>query len=519
MANVTFSAVARTDVGRVREHNEDAFLLLDRASSSRAADGQVIQIDPVRGAALAVCDGLGGQAAGEVASAMAADVLAEHFAVAELDEATAPRIGAIMDAAVISANERIRQSAAEHRDRRGMATTVTAALVLHGRVYVSQVGDSRAYLLRKGTLTRLTRDQSVVGQLIDDGMDPAEAERLAARNIVLQAVGVEESLRVETRHWELRREDVLVLCSDGLTGMVVDDKITEIVETTGADLERVASQLIRAANEAGGRDNITVVLARFEGDGLPEPSRAMGAAASRLAGAPLTTGPVSSGGSSGGASTKSACMPWAALLALAAGVVLALSLWWPTQDGDDSAAVTPVVDAIDAGSAPDIPSSAIGSIAERARPATGRIAMTSTVEGLRARLVAADGTETEARLGASPTELELPAGTYTLVAREPGYVDVKRRVTVRATASAARVDLAPGPLPVAVVFLAAAGLALTLERTLDGAFSAERPVFVGPDGRSTGRELAPGSYRVRWAGGEKTFDVPLGGESLSVDLR
>jgi hypothetical protein len=161
-----------------------------------------------------------------------------------------------------------------------------------GRVFVSQVGDSRAYLLRKGYLNQLTKDQSLVGQLVEEGtLTEEEAEKIGAKNIVLQAVGNEETLRVDTKHWPLLRGDVLLLCSDGLSGMVKDPRMREILAAAGDDLRGAADKLIAEANQNGGRDNITVILARFEGEGLRAPLETDAAGQMETAGASFKAPP------------------------------------------------------------------------------------------------------------------------------------------------------------------------------------------------------------------------------------
>ncbi len=275
---VTATIVGMTDVGRVREHNEDNFLVLNRADGKRTASGETLRVD-LHAAVLAVCDGMGGAAAGEVASQMAADGLAGALGQVDFASATPDQVAAMMDKAVHTANDAIFAESRANIERKGMGTTVTAAVAVPGRMYISQVGDSRGYLLRKGKLVQLTKDQSLIGQLIEEGtLTEEEAEKLGGRNIVLQAVGVEENLRVDTKHWEVLRGDVFLLCSDGLSGMIKDEEMEEILNAAGDDLLAASEQLIKAANEAGGRDNITSVLIGFEGEGLRPPMEAAGAA-------------------------------------------------------------------------------------------------------------------------------------------------------------------------------------------------------------------------------------------------
>lgn len=269
---VQAQVVGLTDVGRVREHNEDSFLVVDRAAGRAAGPGEVVESEVGSALLLMVCDGMGGAAAGEVASRMAAQRVSEVLSAADLVASTPDQVASLMDQAVQQANVEIFEKAKSTPEMKGMGTTLTAAVVTPGRLYVSQVGDSRAYLLRKGLLNQITKDQSLIGQLIEEGtLTEEEAEKLGGRNIVLQAVGVEDALRVDTKSWPVLRGDVLLLCSDGLSGMVKDARMREILTEAGPDLRAAADKLIAEANENGGRDNITVVLGRFDGEGLRAP--------------------------------------------------------------------------------------------------------------------------------------------------------------------------------------------------------------------------------------------------------
>ena len=273
-ANIRFVCVGKTDVGRVREHNEDNFLVVDLAADKRGTSGELLT-GPVgqRGLSLVVADGMGGAAAGEVASQMAVDMLHGEFKNADLGGTvrTEQNVIALLEGAINKANEAIFKKGQESKDHQGMGTTLTAAVVLGDSFYLSQVGDSRGYLLRKGKLVQMTRDQSLIGQLIEEGtLTEEQAEKLGGKNIILQALGVEESLKIDSKRYDVLRGDTLLLCSDGLSGMVPDPKIEEILAGE-ADLAKAAPKLIEAANAGGGKDNITCILARFEGEGLREP--------------------------------------------------------------------------------------------------------------------------------------------------------------------------------------------------------------------------------------------------------
>ena len=170
--------------------------------------------------------------------------------------------------AVEVANASIHSHAKAHPEVRGMGTTTTAAGVLNDHLYLTQVGDSRAYLIRGGQAHQITKDQSLMQRLVEAGeLTEEEAAQIERRNIILQVLGPDPKVKVDLTHQEVRRGDILVLCSDGLSGQVKKEEIAEIVSQT-PDLSAACDKLIALANERGGPDNITVVIARFDGDGL-----------------------------------------------------------------------------------------------------------------------------------------------------------------------------------------------------------------------------------------------------------
>lgn len=232
---------ARTDVGRVRSHNEDAVL----------ADPPLF----------VVADGLGGHEAGEVASQLAVETLRDH----------APRRpdANALARAVRAANREVIRAAREGIGRAGMGTTITAALVQGTHVTIAQVGDSRAYLLRSGTLTRITQDHSMVADMIRSGqLTEAESRVHPNRSVITRALGTDPNMVADTFEVDGTPGDRLLLCSDGLTGMLVDERIGQLL---GAhkDPATVARDLIDAANDEGGQDNISVIVVDLEGDGNP----------------------------------------------------------------------------------------------------------------------------------------------------------------------------------------------------------------------------------------------------------
>jgi protein phosphatase len=268
-----------TDVGRTREHNEDAFVVADLATAKptpmpAASSREQTFVPGDRGALFMVADGMGGAAAGEIASSMAVDAVLGEMRIRWVHGPAGGdpvAFAAALHSATQVANERIHRYATEHPENRGMGTTATVAGVLGDTLYVAQVGDSRAYLIRDGQARQITKDQSLMQRLIEAGEITAEeAEVSERRNIILQALGPESYIKVDITHQQLRRGDTLVLCSDGLSGVVRDSEIAEVVRSSG-DLVTICQQLIGRANEAGGPDNITVIAAKFEGDGLIAP--------------------------------------------------------------------------------------------------------------------------------------------------------------------------------------------------------------------------------------------------------
>jgi protein phosphatase len=277
-------AAGRSDTGLSRAENQDRLLIADLATLAggapdgdrwnarsdgveSAATGPVeFELGP-RGGILLVADGMGGVAGGGVASGLAvAAIIAEVQATGELD---APGFAAVLRDALHVANTRIHDEAAQNERYRGMGTTATLAGVLDGVVYLAQVGDSRAYLVRDGRAVRLTRDQSLVQDFVDAGVLTEDEARNVEDGTLLQALGVTRRVKPEITAQELRRGDVILLCSDGLSRVVVDDEIGSAVRSA-ADCAVMCDALVELANQRGGPDNVTVVAASFDGDGLRE---------------------------------------------------------------------------------------------------------------------------------------------------------------------------------------------------------------------------------------------------------
>jgi protein phosphatase len=242
----------RTDVGRRREHNEDS-LGVYRPDHEAELDR--------RGLLLLVADGMGGYAAGEVASRVAIEtVSAEYYGDSwgDLEEA--------LERALQLANDAVRDEAMHNADRAGMGTTIAAAVICRGELAAANVGDSRVYLYRSGSLRQITHDHSWVAELMAAGkLTAEEAKRHPMRNVVTRSLGGRADVEVETYpRDQLEPGDVVIVCSDGLWGMIPADQILEIVEPLSA--QAAADALVAAANDAGGHDNISAIVCRVLGD-------------------------------------------------------------------------------------------------------------------------------------------------------------------------------------------------------------------------------------------------------------
>ena len=300
-------ASALTDTGRRRPHNEDTFVC-----------------DPPL---FAVADGVGGAQAGEIASRLAAAALEERRPEAQGEETLA--------ALLREANDRIYGHALDDPAVAGMGTVVTALLVdeAAGTVAIGHVGDSRAYLLRDGRLEQLTPDHSLVGELLRAGrLSAEEAEQHPHRSVITRAVGTEPTVEVDTFTLTVAPGDIYLICSDGLTDLVRDEQIAELIVTADNDPEAAAEALVAAANRAGGIDNITAVLFEIlDGDPPPAPDPTVEpdedtmeqALESPPAEPPVTSAvPVQRHGAGSGGR-------WLALVSIVLTIVVAaLVVWW-----------------------------------------------------------------------------------------------------------------------------------------------------------------------------------------------
>ena len=249
--HVRIRYAAKTDVGMKRSHNEDYFALVE--------DEQLF----------VVADGMGGHACGEVASKMSADVIGEFYQHSKDQDATWPYrydhslsyVENRLVAAVRMSNARIFQTSQSDPGLRGMGTTVVTALIKDRNLYVGHVGDSRCYRIRNGEIKQLTRDHSLLEDYKDARPDMTEEEErnFPHKNVITRALGMRDEVQVDIKKYEVQDGDRFVLCSDGLSGMLDDPTIAEVV-VRHDDLETSVNDLIDQANEAGGTDNITAML-------------------------------------------------------------------------------------------------------------------------------------------------------------------------------------------------------------------------------------------------------------------
>ena len=243
----------QTDIGSVRDHNEDAI-------GSNTDIGLAV-----------LADGMGGHRGGEVASAITVSTILEelgnklkHINHGETDDKTGYSLESIaVHDAVNEANTNVFNASSENSQYRGMGTTVVVLLFYDNRFTVAHVGDSRLYRLRDGELEQITRDHSLMQELIDRGFyTPEQASKSLNKNLVTRAVGIEETVEVDVHEDVAQADDIYLLCSDGVTDMIDDEVIKQIIIDNNDDLDRAAAELIRESNEAGGKDNISAMLAR-----------------------------------------------------------------------------------------------------------------------------------------------------------------------------------------------------------------------------------------------------------------
>jgi PPM family protein phosphatase len=262
--SILVSVFARTDIGLKRAGNEDAFLVAD-LSTGKTGLGPEISKHAVgeRGSLMVVSDGMGGAAAGEIASELSVKTLLEALQ----DSLGDIPVGERLNKATEIANERVWSYARQNPKLAGMGATLTAVLVHNNLAYIAQVGDSRAYLIRGGRIKQLTKDQSLIQLLTDSGALQPDQLSTVPQNVIMQALGTAPTVQVAMSVVELSRNDHLLLCSDGLSNKVEPAEMVDLVD--GADsITSACRKLVELANERGGEDNITVIVASFDGGGL-----------------------------------------------------------------------------------------------------------------------------------------------------------------------------------------------------------------------------------------------------------
>lgn len=264
MSEILVSVFARTDVGMHRAGNEDSFLVADLTAGKVGLGPDVSKhLLGERGSLMIVSDGMGGAAAGEIASEMAVTSIRESL----VEMTPSMEISDRLRTAAEIANERIWNRSQEDPELSGMGATLTAVLVQGTTAYIAQVGDSRAYLMRRGQIKQLTKDQSLAQMLVDSGAIKPDQMDTVPQNVIMQAMGTQPAVKVAMSAVELCKNDCLVICSDGLSNKVPPNDLREMIQDL-EDLTEACRLLIDKANERGGEDNITVVIARFDGEAL-----------------------------------------------------------------------------------------------------------------------------------------------------------------------------------------------------------------------------------------------------------
>ncbi len=262
--DVVLSVFAQSDVGMARKANEDTYLIADLTTGNTEQEANVSTYKVgERGSLLMVSDGMGGHRAGDVASMMASSTMLETLMRLEPERNPLERLAE----ATRVTNDVVWNYAGSHPELAGMGTTLTAVMVEGAMAYISQVGDSRAYLIRNNEIYQLTKDQSLVQLLLDSGRIKLEEADRYPNNVITQAIGADAKLRPALSQLTLERNDYLLICSDGLTNKVSDAEMLQIVRAS-VSLDVACRRLVNLANDRGGEDNITVIIARFDGEAL-----------------------------------------------------------------------------------------------------------------------------------------------------------------------------------------------------------------------------------------------------------
>ncbi len=236
--------VAKTDKGNVRDSNQDAYAV------GEFSDEVVWSV---------VCDGMGGAAGGNIASALAVKVISDKINAAYRDNMSDASVKNMLDSALTAANIEVYDFAEAQPDLRGMGTTVVCAIVRDNQAYIAHAGDSRAYIINSGNIEQITTDHSMVQDLLSRGKITAqEAENHPNKNIITRAVGVDKSIKIDFAQIDMKDDDTLLLCTDGLSNYVSNEQILELM--SDGKHYAFADRLVQKANSNGGGDNITVVI-------------------------------------------------------------------------------------------------------------------------------------------------------------------------------------------------------------------------------------------------------------------
>lgn len=266
----TYASIAcLTDVGRVRKANEDSFIVTDLTAAESVASSGELPKRPIgmHGLLLVVADGMGGAQAGDVASRMATEQLSHQL----LASTARALVSAWLRDSIKACNREIRNASQTNPEYQGMGATMTAAIIHDGKAVMAQVGDSRAYLIRKGHIQQITKDQSLVQAMLDAGQITEDmAASFPYRNVILHALGAEDEVEPDISIVTLEQGDYLLFCSDGLSNKVGNVEMHDTI-LEAESLGNACKHLMALANERGGEDNITLLVARFEGEGLRVP--------------------------------------------------------------------------------------------------------------------------------------------------------------------------------------------------------------------------------------------------------
>jgi PPM family protein phosphatase len=268
-----------SDMGRVRKNNEDNFVVCNLTTGEVGLGASLRRhvLGP-RGTLFMVADGMGGEASGEVASQLCSVTVPKRLYdnLKSVNHVSETNFVLMLREAIEYANQIIYQKAVANPNYKGMGTTTTAAALFGAHLFVAQVGDSRAYLVRNQAVVQLTRDQTFLNYLADIGAElPADPEKDSRKSILTQAVGTSENVDVKVTYAKISQGDQILVCSDGLYNMAKPDEIQRIT-TSHDDLAAKCKALITSANQGGGTDNITVIMAEFSGPGLSAPPSSAG---------------------------------------------------------------------------------------------------------------------------------------------------------------------------------------------------------------------------------------------------